>query len=174
MALFSRTPKPVSPARHLYDAIVSRAREQVFHTNFAVADSLDGRFDLLTLHAFAVMDALKPLGPAGGKVGTEFANVIFAGFEDALRQLGVSDMGLGRRIKAMANAFYGRLEAYGSASGEPELAAALLRNLYRGEETMRRESEVLAHYISELQLRLRAHSEHLLEGRVDFGPLPVM
>src|SRR5690349_4037808 len=102
---FQQNPKPPSAARGLYAAIVARAREPVFHRDFGVPDTIDGRFDLLTLHAFAVMDTLKSLGPAAGKLGSELASIIFAGFEDALRQMGVSDFGIGRRIKAMANAF---------------------------------------------------------------------
>src|SRR4051794_12026955 len=121
---FRRNPKPVSPARHLYEEIVSRARQPIFHTEFAVPDTLDGRFDVLALHASVVMDALKILGSPAGVIGTDLASLIFAGFDDALRQMGVSDFGIGRRIKAMAAAFYGRLEVYGGALGENELAPA--------------------------------------------------
>ena len=54
------------------------------------------------------------------------------GFDEALREQGVSDMGMGRRMKAMANAFYGRLAAYGAAKDDEELAEALARNVWRG------------------------------------------
>ena len=171
-ARFRRTPKPVAAAQRLYEAIVARAREPVFHVDFAVPDTLDGRFELLILHAFLVMDGLKSLGPAGQELGTELVNLIFSGLDDALRELGVSDSGMGRRIKAMANAFYGRLEAYGAAPDEGELDAALLRNVDRGDEARRRESTSLAHYIAAARLRLQGQTD-LLEGRVDFGPLPI-
>jgi cytochrome b pre-mRNA-processing protein 3 len=173
-ARFRRTPKSINAASSLYDTIVARAREPIFHTQFGVADTLDGRFDLLTVHAFVVMDVLKSLGPAGQALGTALANLIFSGLDDALRQLGVSDVGMGRRIKAMANAFYGRLEAYGGAADEGGLAASLLRNLYRGDEGKRRESSALAHYIAEARSRLRNEPNVLLEGRADFGPLPIL
>jgi cytochrome b pre-mRNA-processing protein 3 len=170
---FRRAPKAADAARRLYDAIVSRAREPIFHTDFAVPDTLDGRFDLLTLHAFIVMEALKSLDPAGGTLGTELASLIFAGFDDALRQLGVSDVGIGRRIKAMAGAFYGRLEAYGAAPAERDFADALLRNLYRGDETKRPETAGLTHYVSRIRHDLQTQAHLLLEGRIDFGPLPL-
>jgi len=171
---FRRAPKPAKAPQRLYDAIVSRSRRPVFHTVFAIPDSIDGRFDVLTLHAFSVMDALTNLGPAGGATGTELASLIFAGFDDALRQLGVSDFGMGRRIKAMADAFYGRLKAYGAASGESELAAAVLRNVYRGDESRHRESVALAHYIFAVRQNLRNQAGLLLQGHADFGPLPVL
>jgi cytochrome b pre-mRNA-processing protein 3 len=171
---FGRNLKPAAAAQRLYDAIVSRARQPIFHTVFAVPDTLDGRFDVLCLHAYAIMDILKSAGPIAGGIGTELANLIFVGFDDALRQLGVSDMGMGRRIRAMADAFYGRLKAYGAARDESELAAALLRNVYRGDEARQPETVALAHYIFALRQNLRNQSGLLLEGRADFGPLPIM
>src|SRR5258706_14967183 len=109
----SRRAAPAIPAsRRLYVLLVARARGPIFHTAFTVPDSIDGRFDLLTLHAFLVLDALKSLGEAGDNLGTELASVIFAGFDEALRELGVRDFGISRRMNDLAGAFYGRLEAY--------------------------------------------------------------
>src|SRR6266481_70783 len=124
----SRHPDPALPAaRRVYDLLVARAREPIFHTVFAVPDTIDGRFDLLTLHAFLVLDVLKSQGTAGSKLGTELATLIFAGFDEALRELGVGDFGISRRMKALAGAFYGRLEAYGAADTALALAPILLR-----------------------------------------------
>jgi cytochrome b pre-mRNA-processing protein 3 len=169
----SRSPDQVVPAsRRLHDLLVARARDPVFHTGFAVPDTIDGRFDLLTLHAFLVLDALKSQGDAGGKLGTELASVIFAGFDQALRELGVGDFGISRRMKALAGAFYGRLEAYRAADSARELTPVLLRNLYRGETARAREAAVLAHYILFDRGHLAGQGAALLQGDVDFGPLP--
>jgi cytochrome b pre-mRNA-processing protein 3 len=159
-------------ARRLYDGLVARAREPVFHAGFAVPDTIDGRFDLLALHAFALLDALKASGPEGAPLGTALASLIFAGFDDALRELGVGDFGISRRIKAMASAFYGRLEAYGAAGSETALTEAIVRNLYRGDAMHGREAAVLAHYIASAREILQAKAEALLQGSADFGPLP--
>ena len=169
---FLEPDKSVMAARGLYDALVARARKPIFHTKFAVADTIDGRFDLLTLHAFLVMEALKSSGPAGAKLGTALASVIFAGFDDALRELGVGDTGISRRMKAMGGAFYGRLQAYGSAESESALTATIMRNLYRGDDMHRREAGALAHYIRMAGQALLAQSGALLQGGCDFGPLP--
>jgi cytochrome b pre-mRNA-processing protein 3 len=170
LGLFRRENPSRRAANALQDCIAARAREAVFHTRFHVADSIDGRFDLFTLHAFLALDALKEEGAAGKATGEQLANAIFAGFEEALRELGVGDMGVSRRIKAMANAFYGRLAAYQAAGSEEELSAALLRNLYRGEKARGDEARVLAHYIFAARTRLRG--QDLNDGRIDFGPLP--
>ncbi len=159
-------------AERLYEALVARARTPIFHTGFAVPDTMDGRFDLLTLHAFLVMDALKHEETAGADLGPRLATLIFAGFEDALRELGVGDIGLSRRIKAMADAFYGRLAAYGAARSEADLVAAIERNLYRGNAAHAREAARLAHYMESSRAALRAEPQALLQGRAIFGPLP--
>jgi cytochrome b pre-mRNA-processing protein 3 len=150
---------------------MARARESVFYVDFAVADTIDGRFDLLALHAALVMEALTARRSSGAKIGTELATAIFAGFDDALRELGVGDFGISRRMKALADAFYGRLRAYGAAQTEAELAHVVIRNLYRGTENRGREAAALAHYIVSVQQKLR-HEPSLLQGSVEFGPLP--
>ena len=141
---FRREDPTKRPAYRLYAAISARAREPVFYGPFQVPDTLDGRFDLLTLHAFLVLERMKP----AGETGTELANAVFTGFDDALREMGVSDFGIARRIKAMANAFYGRLEAYSAVmDSEDALSETILRNVYRGDMGQAVHARALAHYI---------------------------
>ena len=102
----------------------------------------------------------------------ELASVIFAGFDEALRDLGVGDFGLSRRMKAMAGAFYGRLEAYSAAGAAAALAPVLIRNLYRGDAARAREAAGLAYYILSARRHLMGRTAALLQGDVDFGPLP--
>ena len=168
LGLFRRDDPVKSAANRLQAAIAARARAPVFYTRFAVADNIDGRFDLFTLHACVVLQALKDAGgdPA---LGQHLANEIFASFEEALRDLGVTDAGLSRRIKAMANAFYGRLAAYDTAKSGQELAEVLTRNLYRG-QPHDLEAQALAHYMQAMRQRLR--NQNLATGEIDFGSLP--
>src|SRR5579864_5751064 len=119
-------------ARVLYDGLVSRAREPVFFTGFGVADSLDGRFDLLVFHAWLVLRELRATEGARSERAQSLTDMIFTGFDEAMREEGVGDIGIGHKLKAMAKAFYGRLEAYDGARSEEELAVALARNLWRG------------------------------------------
>jgi cytochrome b pre-mRNA-processing protein 3 len=169
---FLEPDRSAAAARRLYDGLVARAREPVFHLKFGVPDTIDGRFDLLALHAFVLLEALKSIGPGGAKLGTDLVSVIFAGFDDALRELGVGDFGLSRRMKAMAGAFYGRLEAYRAAGSVAALGDAIARNLYREDGLHGREAEVLAHYIVFARGSLRSQADVLLQGGADFGPLP--
>jgi cytochrome b pre-mRNA-processing protein 3 len=151
-------------ARRLYDGLVSRSREPVFFADLGVADSIDGRFDLLVFHAWMALAELKGAEPAQNLTDT-----IFTGFEEAMREQGVGDMGLGHKLKAMANAFYGRIAVYDAAKTEEDLAAALARNLWRGAGVDRR-ARALAAYATSARSSLK---QSLPDG-LDFGTLPTI
>lgn len=167
-----RKPAPPSAVQDLYRALVARSREKPFYQDWRVPDTIDGRFDLLTLHAFLVFESLKGQGPAAGELGSKLADVIFTGFDEALRELGISDFGMGRRIRNMADAFYGRLHHYGLAHTQTELAAAVQRNLYRGDAGRDHEAAGLASYMMAVRDRLKRDLPAVLAGKPDFGPLP--
>jgi len=151
-------------ASRLYDGLVQRAREPVFFTSFAVADSVDGRFDMLAFHAWLVLTELK-----GAPAAQDLTNLIFTGFDEAMREQGAGDMGIGHKLKAMAKAFYGRMTAYDAAKDEQELAAALAKNLWRG-GTVDDRARTLAAYAN----RVRQSLSRSLPDTLDFGPLPII
>jgi cytochrome b pre-mRNA-processing protein 3 len=149
----------------LYDGLVSRAREAVFFRDFGVADSIDGRFDLLVFHAWMVLAELKAKGAE--QAAQSLTDTLFTGFDEAMREQGAGDMGLGRKMKSFANAFYGRLAAYEQAGDEAGLAQALARNLWRGAAPDAR-AQALAVYATSARRHLAAG----LPAALDFGPLP--
>lgn len=148
--------------RRLYDALVSRSREPVFFADFGVADSIDGRFDMLVFHAWLALAELK-----GGSGAQALTDTIFTGFDEAMREQGAGDMGIGHKLKAMANAFYGRIAVYDAAKTEEELAAALAKNLWRGADVDTR-ARVLAAYAASARTALKQS----LPDSLDFGALP--
>src|SRR5580704_1211734 len=150
--------------RLLYDALVRRAREPVFFAAFGVADSMDGRFDVLVFHAWLVLAELK-----GGALAQSLTDTIFTGFDEAMREQGVGDIGIGHKLKAMAKAFYGRMAAYDSAESEEELAVALARNLWRGAGP-----DVRARKLAAYGFAARARLAVSLPRTLDFGPLPII
>ena len=155
-------------AARLVSSLVARARDPVFFTKFNVPDTIDGRFDLVTLHAFLVLERLE----AGGRrdLAQALTDAVFAGFDEGLRDLGAGDIGMGRRMKKMANAFYGRLHAYRAAADRDALSAALLRNVYRGEVGNESAARELAGYIESARAALAASD--IESGDAHFGPLP--
>src|ERR1700759_4525794 len=116
--------------RVLERQLATRALAPVFFTRFGVPDTIDGRFDMMALHAWLALSQLKETGQ--DKDAQALTDAVFIGFDEALRQQGISDMGMGRRMKALANAFYGRLSAYSAAQDREQLAEALARNVWRG------------------------------------------
>lgn len=172
--LFSRANPEKDAARALFSVLARQARRPEFHIRFKVPDTIDGRFDLLTLHGFLALEGLKGCGKAGERIGTHLASAIFEALDEALRELGVGDMGISRRIKAMADAFYGRLTVYGAAEDDEAMAAALHRNLYRNEAGRDLEASMLADYVLKSRARHRGGEAGpaLLKGEIDFASLP--
>jgi len=164
-------------AHLLYTALVTQAREPVFYLDFQVPDSLDGRFDMVSLHAFLVLDRLSEL-PALRDLAQETFDLMFRDFDRNLREMGVGDLTVPKRIKDMAEAFYGRVKAYGDGlkgqgEGDDPLAAALIRNLYRGKDPGPAVTAPLAAYVRQVKAHLSAQDPARLElGQVDFGPAP--
>jgi cytochrome b pre-mRNA-processing protein 3 len=150
--------------RRLYDTLVSRSREPVFFADFGVADSIDGRFDMLVFHAWLALAELK-----GAPAAQSLTDILFTGFDEAMREQGAGDMGIGHKLKAMANAFYGRIAVYDAAKNEDELAAALAKNLWRGAAVDARARALAAYAAS-----ARASLKQSLPDGLDFGPLPTI
>jgi cytochrome b pre-mRNA-processing protein 3 len=117
----------------IHGEIVAAARAPALYRDAGVADTIEGRFEMVVLHAALVVRRLLALGPRGQDMAQELVDRVFRGFEDALREMAIGDAGVARRIKAMAGDFAGRSRAYAAAldSGdEAALAAALARNVY--------------------------------------------
>lgn len=129
--LFNRDPVATA-AQALYAQVVEQARLPGFYRDLGVPDTLDGRFDMVVLHAFLVLHRLKAEGQAQGPVGQALFDLMFADMDASLRELGVGDLSVGKKVKQMATGFYGRVAAYeeGLATGGDVLSSALRRNLY--------------------------------------------
>jgi len=147
---------------------IARARRPVFYEKLGVADTIDGRFDLLALHAWLVLDRLQQQG--ADALSRSMVDGLFVQFDEALREQGAGDMGMGRRMTKMADAFYGRLKAYREAADEKALADAIVRNLYRGDTSKVEAARALAIYAASARESL-SHMD-LNTGAPDFGPEP--
>lgn len=118
-------------ARQLYARLVEQARAPAFYRSLGVPDSLDGRFELLALHVVLALRRLKAAGE--GTLGQALFDVMFTDLDRTLREIGVSDLSVGKRIKHMARSLFGRIAAYEEGLAQPDdglLHAALTRNLY--------------------------------------------
>lgn len=162
-----------------YRRIVEQARQPVFFTDYGVPDTLDGRFELLCLHAFLYLHRLKADRPQANRFCQSLFDRMFADFDRSLREMGVGDLSVGKQVKRMARAFYGRVLSYeaGLAGGDPTLAAALARNLFGTVCAPASAAGEMAAYVRRAVNGLRNQpTADLLAGRVSFevpsGPPP--
>jgi cytochrome b pre-mRNA-processing protein 3 len=125
---------PPGTIEGIYGMIVTRAREPLFYRDLGVPDTVNGRFDLLLMHLWLVLRRLKSVGS-----GTALSQALFdhfcADMDDNLREMGVGDQAVPKRMRAFGEAFYGRTAAYDMAltEGREAFAQALCKNVLDGE-----------------------------------------
>jgi cytochrome b pre-mRNA-processing protein 3 len=172
---FSERKSARDAAELAHRRVVERARQPVFFTDYGVPDTLDGRFELICLHAFLYLHCLKAFRPQGNRLCQSFLDRTFADFDRAVRELGAGDLSVGKQVKRMAQAFYGRIRAYeeGLAGDKAALRAALSRNLFGTVPARRRCAGMMAEYVRNAAGELRAQSAaELLAGCIFVGVPP--
>jgi cytochrome b pre-mRNA-processing protein 3 len=117
-------------AAALYAAIVAQARRPGFYAGGGVPDSVDGRFEMIVLHSYLVLSRLRQAGEAGKDLAQSLVDALFADLDASLREMGAGDLGVGKRVKRMATAFYGRVAAYEEGEKAGTMGEALRRNLF--------------------------------------------
>src|SRR5476651_500831 len=134
-SLFRREPRGPDTISTLYGMIVAQARLPCFYRDYAVADTVNGRFDLIVLHLALVLDRLaqdEALRSLGQAVFDRFCQDM----DHNLREMGVGDLKVPKEMQRMGEAFYGSQKAYLAAmaanDGGTALAEALARNIYGG------------------------------------------
>jgi cytochrome b pre-mRNA-processing protein 3 len=173
-SLFRRN--PLQPAAELaYRRIVEQARQPGFFSASGVPDTLDGRFELICLHAFLLLHRLKREAPPAAQMGQRLFDTMFADFDRSLREMGTGDLSVGREVKRMAQGFFGRIDAYerGLSDGNGTLKLALARNLFGTVTADEAWLEAMAGYVRREAAQLRQQEiGELLAGQVVFGSAP--
>jgi cytochrome b pre-mRNA-processing protein 3 len=132
-----RKPRMPSPGtiETIYGMIVTQAREPLFYRELGVPDTVNGRFDLLVLHLWLVLRRIQSMDDGPG-----LSQALFDHFCDDmdgnLREMGVGDLTVPKRMQAFGEAFYGRVAAYDLAvsAGQQALAQALCKNVLSGQD----------------------------------------
>ncbi|MEQ1706389.1 MAG: ubiquinol-cytochrome C chaperone family protein [Rickettsiales bacterium] len=164
--IFSPDPFQI-PAHEAYVALVNQARKPFFYQECAVADTLDGRFDVIVLHIFMLTQCLKSESPEFIRAVWE---VFFSDMDRSLREMGASDTGIGKRVKKMAQAFYGRIDAYEkTAANKDEFKESLARNLYRGAEVEEMQlSSLISYVLRNLEYLKKQDAGQITKGELSF------
>jgi len=160
--LFNRSP---APERRCYEAIVAAARHPAFYAQWSVPDTLDGRFDMIALHTYLVLDRLKGSAAAFRQA---LVDEFFRDMDRSLRELGVGDLSVGKKVRKMAEVFYGRVAAYDAdiAAGGAGLVSAIARNVFPDDPEAARQAGAsrLAGYMQQQRSHLAAQDAGTIAG----------
>ena len=152
--LFKRGPSRVAGER-LYEAAIGQARQPAFYADLGAPDTVEGRFELYTLHVVLVLHRLKGQGPLAGETAQALFDTYVQALDDALREMGVGDLSVGKKMRKLGEAFYGRAKAYQAAleAGDRAALTALIgRTIYAGDSAGA--ADQLAGYVDRSAARL--------------------
>lgn len=165
-------PRPAKVAGgELYLQAAAQARRPALYLAMRVPDTREGRFELYTLHVILLADRLKGQGEQAAETSQAVFDAYVRGLDDAFRELGVGDLSVGKKVKKLGQAFYGRLKAYDGAfaalPSRQELEAVIGRTI--GEEA---DARALADYVLTARDHLAAQPlDQLLSGSVTWPAL---
>jgi len=119
----------IKDARKIYREIMEKSRDTMFYGDGLCPDTTDGRMEILCLHLATIMFALRGHGKTGSQLSQAIYDVMIDDFDVALREEGLSDTGVARRIKPMAKMFFARSKSYADALGVDEDIEQKLSNI---------------------------------------------
>jgi cytochrome b pre-mRNA-processing protein 3 len=179
LSRFFKLSRPVEEvAASLYRSVTEQARRPVFYAGYGVPDTVDGRFESLALHMFFVLHRLKSGDAAAAELAQTLFDTMFGDMDRTLREMGAGDLGVGKRVRAMAEGLYGRMAAYeaGLATDDTTLAAALRRNLFGTvPETLPSEAALrglCAYMRAVVQSLATVPQAQFAQGEIKFPPVP--
>jgi len=169
--LFRRQPDQSDISSLLYGAIVAQARNPVLYRDFAVADSVDGRFEAIVLHTVVVLRRLRAGSEQARAAGQAIFDQFWLEMDQSLREMGVSDLAVPKRMRKLGEVYYGRAAACESAlSGEAGKSLAdVLARAIPAAEGREVDAGTLAAYIRATDAALAAaQDDALMRGDLPF------
>lgn len=161
-----KTRPAVAAGQALYSRAVEQARDPALYADLGAPDTLMGRFELYTVHVALIVRRLKGAGPQAAETAQSLFDAYLNGLDIALREIGVGDLSVGKKMKKLGRAFYGRVKAYdaGLAAGDAAAVAGLVsRTIFDGKG----DATALARYIVDQAEALGAQPlDYLLAGNV--------
>jgi cytochrome b pre-mRNA-processing protein 3 len=156
----------------LYGTAVAAARDPFLYTHLGVPDTLPGRFEMICIHAFLIIQRVKREPAPGPALAQAVFDAMFSDMDINLREMGVGDLSVGRKVRTMWEAFHGRAAAYAAAMTTGNFAAleaALVRNVWRGAPTAEAAPAALARLMQAQDAHLSAQSlEMAARGAIAF------
>ena len=125
----------------IYQNIVEISRSKFFYLDLKLKDDFETRFDLIIFHAFMIFFYYKNLKSKTSTISQDLFDLMFADFENNLREMGFGDIAVNKKMKVFITAFYGRIAQYSKGietyinNGDKSLIQqTILNNIYKGNE----------------------------------------
>ena len=148
-------------AKELYGSVVTAARQPAFYESLGVPDTPEGRFELVALHLFLALEALRGKGPAAEGLVRRTIEAFVIDMDDCMREMGVGDLTVPKKVKRAAAAFYERAASYRrglAEAGSPELSKTLRGYVYGGSAERESDAAGLAVYMQAASTALLDHA----------------
>ena len=167
-------PRPAQAVgRSLYAQVVDQSRTPRLYAELGAPDTVEGRFELYTLHLVLLLERLRGQGRGAKDVSQALFDAYLKGLDDALREMGVGDLSVGKKMRRLGEAFYGRVKSYEAAMAalpsQTPLRELIARTVYETGDPSR--APDLADYVMAQRVALSAWPiERLLEGQAGWAP----
>lgn len=168
-------PGPVKDAgRSLYQAVTLQARQPAFYADLGAPDTVEGRFELYNLHVVLLIERLKGEGDQAYETSQALFDTYIGSLDDTLREMGVGDLSVGKKMRKLGEAIYGRVKSFDAAvspAAEPKALEDLLgRTVYAGKPG--EGVEALAAYVRRANAALAEQPlAELLAGQAAWPPV---
>ncbi len=157
----------------LHQSIQTQALRPDFYYDGGARDNFSGRFEMTCLHGSLVFRRLRSTGTAGKALSQDVFDALFDGFDEALRDIGTGDLSVGKKIRKMGEAFYGRAKSYDTALASEAEAGELSLSLARNLGLDQGQTDRFVRYVHSVEETLKRHTdEQLLSGEVNWPRLP--
>jgi cytochrome b pre-mRNA-processing protein 3 len=167
-------PRPALAAgRALYGRAVEQSRSPALYSEFGAPDTVEGRFEIYSLHVVLLLDRMRGQGDAAGEVSQSLFDTYVKGLDHALREMGVGDLAVGRKMRKLGEAFYGRAKSYETAFAtlpDTEALQALLTRTVYADAEVTPAPRLVAYILAQRAALAGQPLERLLAGQVDWAP----
>ncbi len=156
--------------RALFRALAAQARQPVFYQRLGVADTVEGRFELYVLHLVLVLHRLKGAGPQAAETAQATFDTFLKNLDEGLRDMGVGDLSVGKRMRKLGEAVYGRIKGYDRVLAEPSPQPALeemvARTVLQGREAATHAAALARYVLATVAALAAAPLEAVLQSQL--------
>ncbi|WP_296597269.1 ubiquinol-cytochrome C chaperone family protein [Phenylobacterium sp.] len=171
--LFKPRPTQIA-AQALYAAMVAQARQPFLYADLGAPDTAEGRFEIYSLHTYLILERLKGQGAQAADTAQVFFDTFLSGLDNGLRELGVGDLSVGKRMRKLGEAFYGRVHSWEAALAalpdRAEIEAVLARTVYANADSTPA-PHLAAYVLAQREALAGQDLERIVTGQLNWRPL---